>query len=488
MNRKQSQCYPDYTAELRELKENGFSLEVLYKILRKHKGNAEYNRELHKRYMCLDESIPIMKRKPRFEEENPINNKISNDFFSEIVDFKTGYFAGKPFAYGYNKGEEAQETSGGEQGVDIACKAVTDFTTRNTMYGVDMKVTKFAGISGYAGRLFYIDPDGNERVMALHSYETIILSETSICEPEYAVRYYCTVNLNGGKEWTVVFYDDTHATTFTGTLSDLEEKEKTAHMFDGCPLQGIPNNEEMLGDAECVLNLIDDYDKIVSDNSNEIESFVHAYMVRENLTMTAEEEAKVQKSGSISFNSVGTREGKVYFLTKNINDAYTEHHLERLEKNIRHFAATPDLSDESFGNASGVSLKFKLHPTEAKCGIFQAYMMTAAQYMWKLLASVWAKRKIAVDPLQITIDFKRNFPLDTLTEAQAVSALISAGIPKEVAFSQLTFVDDVSYVMQLIEEEQNSIPSLDDVGMEDDETEEEESESGEPKKKKPDTQ
>lgn len=475
MSRNAAQIYPDYTAELRELKENGLSLDLLHKIIRKHKGNAEYNRELHKRYMTMEDAVPIMKRTPRFNEQHPINNKINNDFFSEIVDFKTGYFAGKPFAYGYNKGEEAEETSGGVSGVDDATKCVTDFTTKNNMYGVDMEVTKFASIAGYAGRLFYIDPDGAERTMATRSYETIILSSTSITEPEYSVRYFYTLDLAGRKVWTVEFYDDTYITTFTGYLTSLKQVESRPHMFDYCPLQGIPNNREMLGDAEKVLALIDDYDKVLSDNSNEVESFVHAYMIFENLNINKDVIAEGQKSGSFQFRSAGTQAGKVYFLTKDINDAFTEHHLERLENNIYRFSSTPNLDDESFGSASGISLKFKLHGLETKCGMFQAQMMNAAQYMWKLLASAWAKRGNKIDPLQVTIDFKRNFPLDTLTEAQTVQALIAAGIPKEVAFSQLSFVDDVDYIMGLIEEEQNAIPDL----MEDIPEDEEETDNGE---------
>ena len=465
MARNLRQLYPDYTAECRELNENGFTLDLLYKIINKHRNNSKYNRKLYERYMTIDESVPIMKRKLRFDEANPINNKINNDFFSEIVDFKTGYFAGRPIAYGYSKGEEAEEVTGGINGIDEATKLITDFTTRNNMYGVDMEITKFASIYGYAGRLFYIDPEGAERVMPVHGYETIILSSTSISEPEYAVRYFYTLDINNCKVWTVEFYDDTYVTIFRGQLTQLTEVEKKPHMFDYCPLQGIPNNKEMLGDAEKVLSLIDDYDKIISDNSNEVESFVHAYMIFENLNIDEDTIRAGQKSGSFTFRTSGTQQGKAYFLTKDINDAFTEHHLERLEDNIYRFSKTPNLGDESFGSASGVSLKFKLHGLETKCGMYQAQMMNAAQYMWKLLASAWAKRGNVIDPLQVTMDFKRNFPLDTLSEAQTVQALITAGIPKEIAFSQLSFVDDVDYVMELIEEEQMNIPSLDDADI-----------------------
>lgn len=466
-NRKLSELYPDYTAECEEIRRNGITKELLYAIIKKHKPNALFNRKLYNRYMTIDGSVPIMNRTPRFAEDKPINNKINNDFFSEIVDFKTGYFAGRPIAYGYSRGEEAEEMTGGERGVDDAIKLVTDFTTRNNMYGVDMEVTKNASIYGYSGRLFYIDPEGIERVMAVQGFETIILSTTSISEPEYAVRYFYTTEINGNKLWTVEFYNDTEVTTYTGNLNDLEEVDRRPHLFDYCPLQGIANNAEMLGDAEKVLALIDDYDKVLSDNSNEVESFVHAYMIFENLNVDEETVREGQKSGSFKFRSAGTQQGKVYFLTKDINDSFTEHHLERLEDNIYRFSKTPNLGDESFGSASGISLKFKLHGLETKCGMYQAQMMSAAQYMWKLLASTWEKKGYKIDPLQITMDFKRNFPLDTLSEAQTVQALISAGIPKEVAYSQLSFVDDVNYILELIEAEENGIPDLDDVVADD---------------------
>lgn len=465
MARLETQLVPKYTAEIEEIRKNGITKELLYKIIQKHQPNALYNKGLYDRYMTLQGSLPIHNRKPRYDEENPINNKISNDFFSEIVDFKTGYFAGKPITYGYSKNDEAEEVTGGEEAVDNATKAITDFTTRNNMYGVDMETTKFPSIYGYCGRLFYIDKDGNERVMPVHGFETIILSDTDISEPEYAIRYYKTRDINDVETWTVEFYDDKNITTFKGDLLNLEQVDIRPHLFDYCPLQGIANNKECLGDAEKVLSLIDDYDKVLSDNSNEVEAFVHA-MLLINYNVKDEEISKAQNSGCLVIPPVGIQQNSepVKWLTKNINDAFTEHHLERLEDNIYRFSRTPNLGDESFGTASGVSLKFKLHGLETKCGMFEAQMMNAAQYMWKLLASAWTKKGIKVDPLQCTMEFKRNFPLDTQSEATTVQTLISAGIPKEVAFSQLSFVDDVDYLMEMIKAEQEDVlemyPSL----------------------------
>lgn len=462
MSRYSYQLYPDFSCFLPEIRENGMSEELLQKIIDRHQQNYLYNKSLYDRYMTQKDSVPIFSRTPRFEEDKPINNKLNNDYMSEIVDFKTGYFAGRPIAYGYSKGEEAEEATGGEKAIDEATKAITDFITRNNMYGVDMETTKFASIYGYAGRLFYIDPEGNERVMPVHGYETIVLSDTGIYEPEYAIRYFKTLDINNNEIWTAEFYDDKNFSTYKGNLGSWSFVESKPHGFDYCPLQGIPNNKEMLGDAEKIISLIDDYDKVLSDNSNEVEAFVHAYLIFEGLRIDDETIKRGQNTGSFVFPASGTQQGKAYFLTKNINDAFTEHHLQRLEDNIYRFSKTPNLKDSEFNNASGVSLKFKLHGLETKCGMYQAQIMNAAQYMWKLLSASWSKRNVKVDPLQCTMEFKRNFPLDLASEAQTVQSLISAGLPKEIAYSQLSFVDDVDYIMELIEEEKEGIASLED--------------------------
>ena len=478
MNRNKTQFYPNYAAFIDEIEKNGITAELLQKIIQRHRNNALYNRGLYERYEVMDGAVPIFNRKHRFKKEKkPINNKINNDFFGEIIDFKTGYFAGQPIAYGYNKGEESEETTGGEAAIDIATKALTDFTTRNNMYGVDMETTKLASICGYAGRLFYIDPDGDERVMPIPAFECIILSKTSISEPQYAIRYYPVYDINNNRTWQVEFYDDTDIYYFSGQLSKLNFDNKDAHLFDYCPLQGIENNKEMLGDAEKVLSLIDDYDKVLSDNSNEVEAFVHAYLIFENLRVDNKTIEEGQENGSFVFPSTGTQQGRAYFLTKNINDAFTEHHLDRVQNNIYRFSKTPNLADDTFGSASGVSLKFKLHGLETKCGMFEAKMMDAAQYMWKVLASSWVKKRISFDPLQVTMDFVRNFPLDLANEAQIATALKNIGLPDEIVYGQLSFIDDVDYVLELKEQEMEKIPSLRENLPEDEEETDEEAEA-----------
>lgn len=473
--RSREQKYPDYTAEIEAIEAGGITNELLRRIITKHQKNAEYNKSLIDRYEVLSDGVPIFDRSPRFgNSEEAINHKINNDFFSEIVDFKTGYFAGNPIGYSYSDTDESLEDTGEaddslneqQEARDEASKKITDFVTRSNMFDVDMECTKYASICGYCGRLFYIDEDGEERVMVVQPNECIILSKTrDITHPTFGVRYYTIKDIHDNEIVKAEFYDSERVWYAQGgnvSALELDEQHYDENLFGSCPLQGIPNNREMKGDAEKVMSLIDAYDRAISDNSNEADAFANAYMVFENVSLDEKEMHEAQASGAIQFISPDGK-GKVYFLTKEINDGFIEHHLDRLEENIYRFSKTPNLSDEAFGTASGISLKFKLTGLETKCGMFEAKMISAGTYMFTLLAKVWEKKQVKIDPLQCVMEFRRNFPLDLQSEAQTAQALIAAGFPKEVVFAQMSFVDDVEYVMQLIEKEKSSIPSLMDM-------------------------
>lgn len=465
--RTEQELYPDFTAELDAVRKDGISAQLLQKIIHKHKQNATHNKKLYDRYQSIREGLPIFSRTPRFTDGvDVINNKINNDFFGEIVDFKTGYFAGTAAKYGYAHTKEAKKELVNTD-YETASKLISDFVTRSNMRDVNLEVTKGAAIYGYAGRLMFIDPDGNERAMFVPGYQTIVLSDTSISEPAYAVRYFCTKDLNGNRVWHVEFYDCENIYYYKGSLSNLSEDTERSggavqtHLFDYCPLQGIPNNGELIGDAEKVIALIDDYDKNVSDNSNEIEGFVHALMVLENVNTSDDVLARAQHTGAIAFPSNPNKPASVYYLTKDVNDNFTEHHMERLKDNIYRFSKTPNMTDDVFGTASGISLKFKLHGLDTKCDMFESKFQTADTYMFKVLSSSWAKRGENIDYLQCTAEYTRSFPLDELQEAQTAQTRLAAGLPKSWVYSKMASVDDPKYIMDMIEDEKDDIEPLD---------------------------
>lgn len=470
--------YPDYSAEIDAIENGGISEALLERIIRRHQGCMNHMKDLYGRYQAELDRVPIFTREPRFsdtakvnevgkpqelEAESAINNKVNNDFFSEIIDVKVGFFAGKAANYTYGDDYQAEEETGGEEAVEEASKALSDFVKRSNLYDVNMETTKFAAICGYSGRLFYIDPEGNERVMPVEPFETIILSRGEITEPEYAVRYYSYIGLNDDLVWKAEFYDNTTVSFYEGQLGSLTFKGSRPHLFGCCPLQGVPNNRELMGDAEKVLALIDDYDSAYSDDSNDIEGFANAYMVFKNCRVDASTMATANVTGVIGID-VDDPDSPydVSYLTKNIDGTFVNSHLDRAEDNIYRFSKTPNLNDPEFTAVSGMALKMKMTSLETKTGMFEAKMLSADTYMFKLLASSFAKKKVPFDPLQCSVKYNRNFPTDFLNEAQAVQALDAAGLPKKISFKALSFVDDIGEVMRVIETEKDDIPDFEE--------------------------
>lgn len=460
-----SEQYPDYHAEIEEIQAHGITEELLQKIIRAHAGNQMRTKRLYGRYQTLEGDVPIFSREMRFEDEeedHPINNRVNNDFFSEIVDVKVGYYAGKPAIYKYGDDSASEEETGGKEAMKQASKILKDFVKRNNLYDIDMEITKFASICGYAGRLFYIDEAGNERTMVVPPYETIILYQDEMTSPVYAVRYYECQDLSDRKILKVEFYDDFSVWFYEGNEGNLTYQGELRHLFSKCPLQGIPNNRELLGDAEKVLALIDDYDRSFSDNSNDLESFANAYMVFKNAKLNEKAtDAIMNKSGIIAIEADDPSAlYDVSYLTKSIDGTFVNSHLDRAEDNIYRFSKSPNLNDPEFNAISGIALKIKMTGLETKCGMFQAKHQSADQYMFELLTGSFKKKGIPFDPMQCTVTRRRNFPVDFQGDAQAVQSLTAAGLPKQVAFKALSFIDDIDYVMQLIEDEKDGIPPL----------------------------
>ena len=147
----------------------------------------------------------------------------------------------------------------------------------------------------------------------------------------------------------------------------------------------------------------------------------------------------------------------VRYLTKDINDAIIENHLNRLEKDILRFAKSVNFTDESFaGNVSGVAMKFKLMALENKSITMERKMTAALRYQFKILFSAWGTKGKASedDYLKVWFGFTRNLPANILEEAQIAGSLKGL-VSEETRLSLLSFVDDVQYEIDKMKEEQD---------------------------------
>jgi SPP1 family phage portal protein len=395
---------------------------------------------LYDRYKTDD--LPILNRV--FEDENKINRKLNNSFDSEIVDTKVGYFIGYPISYQVDKEQP---------NADKADATLQDFNLRNSIDDLDSETVKMATICGYSARLLYIDRNGQERAMNVNPWEVILVYDRSINEPQFALRYYDVTIKEGKEEKTrtrVEWYDDQMVTYYLQddsgeyVLDISEPVNPQPHLFDLVPVIVFPNNEEQQGDAEKVLNLIDAYDRTLSDVNSEIEQFRLAYMAFYGYDPDEATLEKAKRTGAFGLDEKSEGVG-IEFITKQMNDTAIENHLNRLEANIMRFGKSVNMTDESFAsNLSGVAIRYKLMALETKCITMERKMNAALRQQFRVLATAWAKKGIPVDYTNIFFQFKRNLPVNLLDEAQT-TAQLRGHVSERTRLSQLSFVDDVDW-------------------------------------------
>ncbi|WP_419958972.1 phage portal protein [Psychrobacillus sp. BM2] len=449
---------------------------MIEELIADHSPIAEKTLGLWKRYKG---EVPI---KHRELPEYVTNEKIANDFFGSIVNQKVGYFAGIPINYDLDKtkyevgkdesNEEVRKalntTSLGQY--KKHAETINDFILRNNMHDLDSEMTKILAVCGHAGRKMYIDKNGFERVVNVKPYETIFLLNEHK-EVEYALRYYIEYNIDDELVTHVEFYDGSQVFYFVENSQDTKsEGEKFVlniagypdnpkmHLFDYCPFVFFQNNEESQSDLEKVLDLIDNYDTVLSNNSNELNGFLLAYMYFEGEMPDEKVMEQVKKIGAFHI-PVGS---KIGYVTKQLDPTFGDSFLDRVEGNIQRFSQSVDFLDESFGNISGIALQYKLQALSNKSISLESKFKRSLSEMMKIVTSTWEKRKVNVYYLDVFFTFKRNLPVDYEYEAK-VTGLLQGKVSERTRLTLLSFIDDVEYELEEMKKdaEAYSVPYTD---------------------------
>lgn len=77
-------------------------------------------------------------------------------------------------------------------------------------------------------------------------------------------------------------------------FASYEFVEEKSHIFGRIPIITVYNNEEQMSDLEKIETLVNDYDKVLSDVSNEFEAFRNAYLMLKNMTASGDNIQKLK--------------------------------------------------------------------------------------------------------------------------------------------------------------------------------------------------
>jgi SPP1 family phage portal protein len=421
------------------------------------RGRGRITKQLESRY---DQSkVPIKEK--RVANPQKVNEKIPNDFFSDIVDTKQGYM-----------GNEVTVELDPQKYGDAENDVVKRFLTLNDSIDQNSEMVKASGIAGRGYRLLYIPEGRNEiRVKQLPASETVVYTDDSLGESIYAMRYWDITDITYGnaghkqrqKRTKVEWYDREIVTIYLddgrGNYAKIGE---FPHLFSGVPIIEFLNNEEGLGEAEKVLDLIDAYDTVISATTSEIEQLRLAYLALKGHVGKVDDDTlkKLEQTGILPLAS----DGDAKFVTKDVSVEGIKVLLDEIRTNIYEFSRGIDLSRDYGGDLRVIGWQVALLNLENSCKVTERKFKRALREQYRMITDKWREWGEAdVDYLDMHFTFTRNFPKDIGSEAKILLDLLGS-VSRKTAYSLVSFIDDPDDEIEAFEAEREENANLFGIG------------------------
>ena len=440
-------------------------LTLIAELVKEHKmGRGKEQRALYDRYMQEKQGVPILSRPKNHLDK--VDRRIPNDFFGDIVDTKTGYM-GNEVVVELDREKYKNDGEFDELDYDRDNEALRDFQLMNDTLDLNSEAVRKASAMGVSYRLLYVlEGSVDVKPMNLQPYEVVYIYDQSIYEPQLVLRYYeieQVLDKYQTKYTVVEAYDQMNITYYidNGRYEFRRDTSKGVdgvqpHLFDRIPIIPMKNNEQMLGDAEKVLNLIDAYDAITSSTASEIEQLRLAYMYVKGAGEYVDEDfvKRLEQTGIFGL----SEDGEVGFVNKQVNAEVVKQLLEELRKNIYQFAKSIDMSNNFGGDMRVIGWQVALLNLENASKITERKFTRALREQYRMLTEYWRKVGfVDINYLDLQFRFTRNFPKDIYSEAQTLE-ILSNQVSMKTALGLMSFVDDPEDEIARMEMEREENP------------------------------
>jgi SPP1 family phage portal protein len=285
----------------------------------------------------------------------------------------------------------------------------------------------------------------------------VILDDNNV--PEYALWFYDRIEFTNGEKTVHMceLYDKESVYTYRKDGSWIKIDE-IPHLFSGVPLFIIENNSERLGDFEKAVELINAYDKALSDVSSEMEQLRLAYAIIKGARLDDETVEKMKQTGILPID----KDGSFEFVEKQLDSESIKLLLSEIRRNIFLFCKSVDFSEVLAGDIRVLGWQTKLMPLENKAKIAERKMISALRYQYDLLTQYWAQFDgVSIDVNDMNWIFTRNIPKDIEGEARSLQMLTGV-VDRETALSLMSFIDNPKEVIERMEAEMPPV-NLDEV-------------------------
>jgi SPP1 family phage portal protein len=322
-----------------------------------------------------------------------------------------------------------------------------DVYRQQNIYDLDSDIENDCAMFGQAFETVYVDEDSQVLSAKLSVYNTVVIYDDTFKHEKLMAIYYAPITDAQGRaktaQYDVTLWDATHITQYKLVGKILTEIEQSEHYFGEVPVIHYLNNKRMKGDYETVISLIDAYNILQSDRVIDREKLVDAILAFYGAKLTEDDRQAIKENRVI-----GLPEGaKAEYLIKSINESDTDVLRETIAADIHKFSMTPDLTDETFGNApSGVSILYKLLAFEQNIKKKERQFETALKNRFRLYMTMLSRQSKFSEQLSVAdidVVFSRALPKNDFETSQMINNL-DGSVSQETLVGQLSFVNDAS--------------------------------------------
>ena len=397
-----------------------------------------------------------------FFNPNRSNHHCVNPFHHTLVAQKTAYLVGR---------EPTIAVRGGDEKFEKELSLLAD----ETFNGMLQKWIVGAANKGVEYLHVYYDEEGEFRYCVVPAEEIIVVyDEVYQQDIREVIRYYDIKVLENGREktksrvewWTaenVTYYTengdgeflkDGESGHWTVTeLLDGEEGEVAAHSWGRVPFIPLRNNDKEMTDLQLVKGLIDAYDYISSEGTNNLLDLVDLYWVIQGYggetAAAVARKLQINKAVQIS-DSSGSVEAKQVELPVEGRLAW----MRALRKDIFHFGMGVDTDSDDWGRAaSGVALKFQYAMFYLKInGIVPEIKRAVKEFFRFAVEDMNRRNGTDRDWKEILVTLNTNGITDDMEVMQIIKESKDI-VSEKTLLGKHPFVEDVNSEMEQLERE-----------------------------------
>ena len=351
-------------------------------------------------------------------------NKVVVNYCYNIVQNYRGYLTGIDIAYSSDK--------------DI--DQVFEVLNYNDVKQEDSNYLQDALVYGCAYEIAYIDEWGKHRFKTLDPKNVIpIYDDTLDQDLVYCIRFWS--NKIADKDFYIVeVYSQSEIKTYKSDMGfqTFELIKEEPHYFGMVPITVFELNNDRVSIFDQIMTLQDAYNKLLSAEVDDFESFADAYLVLKGMMGTNPEDlADAKRTRAFMIDS----DADVSYLTKDISDTQIQNMLNNINDNIHKIANSPDFNSDKFMAQTGIAMRFKLVQFENASSAIEAEMRKALQRRIELICAIGNIKgdNLSFDDVKIT--FTRNLPTNLTETAQVVNSLRGL-VSDQTLLSLLPFVED----------------------------------------------